>query len=275
MSEYRTFQSGQILTDAEQRELSPEDRKRYKTEQRIRAAIKLAESPGATEDEKIQATRTIARLMALFEIDMDALADKDDAKKPIEIVEFDWDVSNRLGLGDQRISVINRAVVLPLGGRMVYNSSRWADTPATANIFLPDDMVAFAKVLMASLLLQVETSMKVATAQHRRELMADRYVTKSDMTRMINEFRKGYLLAWADTVGRRVREGREEARQEASISMGKEVALRDPSALSRAAVEARYPKTRKARAVRVSDTGRTAGRRDGRTASIGGTAITK
>lgn len=274
MSEFRTFKSGQILTDAEQRELSPEDRKRYKTEQRIRAAMKIAEDSGSTADEKEQAARTIGRLLALFEIDLEALKDKDDAKKPLKIVEFEWEVSNRLGVGNQRVSVVNRAVVLPLGGKVVYTSSRWADVPVTVNVFLPEDMVDFAKVLMASFLLQVETSMKVAVTQHRRELMADWRVTKSDVTRLVNEFRRGYLLAWADTVGRRFREGREEARVEASIEMGKQIALRDPSALSQAALDKKYPKLRKARAVSVSQTGKTAGRRDGLRASLGGKELT-
>lgn len=275
MSQHSIFKSGQILSDDEQRKLSPEDKKRYKTEQRIRAAMRIAEDSASTAEEKEQAARTIGRLLALFEIDMEALAEKDDAKGPIKIVRFEWSVSNKLGLGDQRISVINRAVILPLGGRMVYSSGRWADSPAVATIFMPEDMVDFAKFLMASLLLQVETSMKVATTQHRRELMADWRITKNDVTRLIGQFRKGYLLAWGDTVGLRVREGREDARQEASIEMGKQIALRDTSLLSQAAVNEAYPKTRKARAVRVSDTGRTAGRRDGRKASIGGTAITQ
>ncbi len=274
MSQHRTFKSGQILTSAEQRELSPEDLKRYKTEQRIRAAMKISQDPASTPEEKEQAARTIGRLLALFEIDVDALAEKDDAKGPIKIVRFEWEVSNRLGVGDQRIAVINRAVILPLGGKMLYRSGRFADEPAVATIFMPEDMVDFAKFLMTSLLLQVETSMKVATTRHRRELSMDWRLRKSDITRLVTQFRRGYLLAFGDTVGHRVRQGREDARQEASIEMGKAIALRDTSALSEAAMKAAYPKTRKARSVLVSDTGRTAGRRDGRRANIGGNALT-
>lgn len=273
MTDFRSFKSGEILSDSEQRELSPVDRKRYKTEQRIRAAMKISESPAATPEEKEQASRTIGRLLALFEIDMQALADKDDAKAPVKIVRFDWDVSNKLGVGDQRVSLINRAVVLPLGGKMVYGSSRWADVPVTATIFLPEDMVDFAKVLMASLLLQAETSMKVATVQHRRELMADRRVTKNDATRLVGQFRKGYLIAFGDMVGYRMSQGREDARKEASVEAGTAIALRDTSALSKAAMDEAFPKTRKARNVIVSQTGQSAGRRDGRRADIGNKAL--
>jgi hypothetical protein len=130
--------------------------------------------------------------------------------------------------------------------------------------------VGFAKMLMASLVLQVETSMKVAAVQHVRDLRWN-YISKSEETTLVAKFRKGYLLAWGSTVGTRVAEGRKEARDEAQRFTGKELAVLNTSALAKKACDDHYgdQKLRKARTVLVSQTGQSAGRRDGRTAQLG------
>lgn len=273
MTEFRSFKPGEILSDTERAKLSPEDRKRYDLEQKLRKLMKVADDSGATDDERAQATRTIAKLITKYQIELDLLMDKSDAKGPIKIVRVEFDVSNRYGLGSQRAYALQLAVVSPLGGKLVYTSYRSTKMSTKCEIFLPEDVVDFAKVLMASLMLQVETGMKVATVQHQRELRMDWRVSQSRENTLVAQFRKGYLRAWGAVVGRRMAQGREEARQEASASSGKEIVLRDTSALAQAAMDELYPKVRTARSVIVSETGRTAGARDGRRAQLGSNEV--
>lgn len=274
MTEFRTFKSGEILSDTERAKLSPEDRKRYDLEQKIRSLMKLADNSGATEDERAQATRTIAKLIIKYQIDLSILREEaNGATGPVEIGTFTISLSNRYGLGGVRASAMSR-MIQPLGGKLIWwhNSSEPTGLPTICRIWMPEDIEDFAKTLIASLTLQVETSMKVASARYRRELQ-DNCVPRNEQASMLARFRKGYLLSWGDTVGYRIRQGRQDARQEAQRETGKEIALLDTSALSQAALDAwneeQGTKTCTARPVLVSETGKTAGRKDGMRAQLG------
>lgn len=275
MTEYRTFKSGEILSSDERAKLSPEDRKRYDVQEKIRKAMAIADDPSIGEDERAQAQRTVAKLIVQYEIDVTALMDKSEAKKTVTIEHFVVNVSNRYGMGGIRARALSRAVVVPLGGKMVFyhSSSDPTSVETRCDIFMPDDMVDFAKFLIASLTLQVETSMKVAAVQYQREIKFQ--VAPRHVSTMVAKFRKGYMLAWGSTVGRRMDQGREEARQEASAATGKEVALRDVSTLVENAVTAMYGKTRTARSVKISVSGATAGRRDGMRANLGNNELAR
>jgi hypothetical protein len=276
MTESRTFKSGEILRDDERDKLSPADRKRYDLEQKLRGLMKLADNESASEGERENATRAIAKLITRHQIDLALLREQETGKAngPVQIVRFEISVSNKLGLGGIRCRALHRAVISPLGGYSVFfhSSGQSTKTDARLEIYLPEDVVDFAKMLIASLMLQVETSMKVATVQHVRDLRAQ-WVSKREETRFVDRFRKGYLLSWGSAVGRRVAEGRKEAREEAERYTGKELALLDTTALAKQASkdwdEAHGFRTVSARAVLVSDTGKTAGARDGRRAQLG------
>ncbi len=276
MSEYRTFQTGEILSDGERAKLSPADKKRYDLEQRLLGLMKLADNEAATEEERDAATRMIAKLITRHQIDLALIREKETGKAsgPVKIVRFNLSVSNRFNLGGIRARALHRAVIQPLGGYSTYrhySGSTKIDT--TIEAYLPEDVVDFAKMLIASLVMQFETSMKVAGVQHQRELNDDWRLTKNDITRLMSLFRKGYLLSWGSAVGSRVAEGRKEARDEAVRYTGKELAVLDTSDLAKRASDewnkAEGSRVRTARTVRVSDTGRTAGRRDGMRAQLG------
>jgi hypothetical protein len=275
MTEFRTFTSGEILTDEERAKLSPADRKTYDLEKRLRILMALADDPRAAQGERESATRTIARLITLYQIDLTLLAQESGEAKPVEIVDFTTYVSNRFGIGNVRAQAIDYAVVQPLGGKTVWwhNPSHTTSTDTRLLILLPKDVVPFAKMLISSLSIQMETGMKVATAQHLHEIRWDGRMNKAQEAKAVSTFRKGYLMAWGETVGRRVRAGREDARQEASSSAGKEIALLDTRSLAQLALDAwnkeRGTKTRSARPVIVSEFGSTAGRKDGRKAQLG------
>lgn len=275
MTNFRTFQSGQTLSADERAQLSPEDRKRYDLEQKVKGLMKLADNPGATDDERDTATRMIAKLITKHQIDLALLREEARASRPVEIVSFEVYVSNRFGMGNVRAQAITSAVVEPLGGKVVWWHSASDSTKIDTKllIFLPEDAADFAKLLIPSLLLQVETSLKVATVQHKRDLDMDWRLTRNEVTRLMALFRKGYLLSWGRTVGARIRAGREEAREEASRETGKEIALLDYSQRSEAAMDAwredRGLKIRKARKVLFSADGASAGRRDGARARLG------
>lgn len=276
MTDYRTFKSGEILSDDERAKLSPEDRKRYDLEQKLRGLMKLANDERASDGERDNATRMISKLITRHQIDLALIREaKDGATGPVEIVRFEVLVSNKLGLGGVRCQALHRAVISPLGGHSVFfhSSAQSASTEARLEIYLAKDVVDFAKMLLASLTLQVETSMKVAAVRHKRELDWDWRLTKSDVTKLVSRFRKGYLLAWGSTVGSRVAEGRAEAREEAQRFTGKELAVLDTKELAKKASEdwnrANGFRITKSRPVLVSETGRTAGRRDGLRARLG------
>lgn len=282
MGEYRTFQSGEILSDTERAKLSPADKKRYDLEQKLRGLMKLANDEGAHDGERENATRMIAKLITRHQIDVALIREKEtgEASGPVKIVKFDIEVSNRFNLGGIRAQALNRAVIHPLGGYSVYFHYRHSTKVATiVECYLPEDVVDFAKMLLASLTLQVETSMKVATTRFVRELResADRQyiygLPKSVETSETAKFRKGYLLTWGSVVGRRVAAGRQEARDEAQQFTGKELAVLDTFALAKKTAqdlaEAEGSKIRSSRAVTVSQDGRMAGAKDGRRAQLG------
>jgi hypothetical protein len=276
MTQTRTFKSGEILSDEDRTKLSPADRKRYDLEQKIRGLMKLADDERASEGERENATRMIAKLITRHQIDLALLREQETGKAsgPVKIVRFEVGVSNKLGLGGVRCRVLHRAVISPLGGHSVFfhSSGQSSKVDARLEIYLPEDVVDFAKMLIASLTLQVETSMKVAVTRFVRELRMQ-YVSKNYETRETAKFRKGYLLSWGSTVGRRIAEGRQEAREEAQRFTGKELAVLDTSNLAKRASEewneANGFKIGKARAVVVSRTGQMAGVQDGRRAQLG------
>lgn len=277
MTEYREFKSGEILTDAERAKLSPADRKQYDLEQKIRGLMKMADSESATEGERENATRMMGKLLARHQIDLALLREQKTGKAsgPVKIVRFNIAVDNRFGLGGVRCRALHRAVVVSLGGYSTFrhSSQQSSRTQASMEIFLPEDVVDFAKMLFASLALQVEGSMKVAAARHLFDIRHNRWVTKAEEARLISQFRKGYLLAWGSTVGERLAQGRQEAREEAEKYTGKELAVLNTAALARKTsddfYEERGSKLRTARNVLVSATGSSAGRKDGRRAQLG------
>ena len=276
MSEYRSFKTGEILSDNERAKLSPADKKRYDLEQLLRGLMKLADDETASDGERENATRLIAKLITRHQIDLALIREKETGKAsgPVKIVRFKVEVSNRFNLGGVRACALHRAVILPLGGYSTYvhdSSSTRIATVITA--YLPEDVVDFAKMLLASLAMQVETSMKVASVQHQRELNDDWRTTKNVVARLMGQFRKGYLLSWGTVVGRRIAEGRKEARDEAQQFTGKELAVLNTADLAKKAAEDWHKeqgtKVRAARSITVSDTGRSAGRRDGMRAQLG------
>lgn len=274
MTDFRTFKTGEILTDAERAKLSPVDRKSYDLEQKIRGLMKLADSPSASEGERENATRMIAKLITKHQIDISQLRSAEKTG-PAKIISFEIFVSNRYGLGGIRATAIHRAVLTPLGGTSVkwHHASHSTKKDTRVACFISEDLADFAKMLIASLLLQMETGMFVASRQHQRELK-DNWLPANAITKQLGLFRKGYLFAWGDAVGARVSRGREDARQEAERETGKEIVLASDAERSRSAMEAWHDdlygsKMRKSRTVYVSQTGKIAGREDGRKAQLG------
>jgi hypothetical protein len=143
-------------------------------------------------------------------------------------------------------------------------------------VFLPEDVAAMAEILISSLLLQMEGTMKVAATQHRRDLI-EGWIDTAELNRMIYRFRVSYLMAWGKTVGARVRAGRQLAEHEASEATGKDIVLADTRDQAKRfsldwAKDSGYT-TRKTRTVMVTAHGAQAGRADGLRASIGGNEV--
>lgn len=242
---------------------------RSKIIDRIRVAMAIADNPSSSEQEREQATRTVSKLIAQYQIEMAEIRDIQKTG-PAAIVNFTVELSNRYSLGGIRARALAQAVVQPMGGTFVYwhNARQSSKEQTRMEIFLSEDVADAAKTLIASLILQVETTMAVAVRTHRREL-ADYGYYPSEIEKDVYRFRQSYLVGWGKAVSRRVLEGREEARVEASSATGKEIALVDDSQRSHAAKTAKYSKLTKARRVTVTSTGMSAGARDGRRADIG------
>lgn len=277
MSEYRSFKTGEILTDAEVAKLSPEDKKRYGREQKVRALMALVDDPATPEHERDNAMRMLSNLIARHQIDVTALRQKDN-KGPAKIVSFEVFLSNRFNLGGVRGSALSWAVVQPLGGTSV---KWWRSTDSTKEetrfmVFVSEDVVDFAKMLIASFTLQMETAMAVAVKQHRRELERQ-YLYPDEISKLVKNFRKSYIATWGSTVGRRMKAGRQEAAAEATREMGKEIVLVDDSKRAEAAQQDWFAeeygprsKMRSSRKIVItSHDGASAGRRDGQRAQLG------
>lgn len=274
---FRTFKSGEILSADDRAKLSPADRKTYDLEQKIRGLMKLAENSGATSEERDSATQMVSKLIARHQIDVALLREQTGgAKKAVKIVMFEVYLSNRYGMGNIRAQALSRAVVYPLGGQTIWWHRPTYSTKKDVRlaVWLPEDLVGVAQMMIASFTLQMETSMKVAGVQHKRELDMNWNITPNQVTKLLAEFRRSYLMAWGGMVGIRVKAGRKEAEQEATQALGKEIALIDTKVLADKASKdwnkAAYGRApRQARAVIVSQDGTTAGRKDGRRAQLG------
>jgi len=277
MGEYRSFNTGEILSDAEQAKLSPEDKKRYNREQKVRLLMALVDNPTTPEEERDTAMRMLSNLIARHQIDVTALRQKNNTG-PAKIVEFEVWLSNKFNLGGVRASAIHRSVAVPLGGTTIkwWSSSHSTKQDTRLVVFVSEDVVDFAKMLIASLTMQMETGLAVAVRQHRRELERQ-WLYKNEVNKLIRDFRKSYIVAWGHTVGARMTAGRQQAAREASAETGKEIVLVDDSKRSKAAQEAWHKeqfgpdaKLRSARRIVVtSEDGVSAGRRDGRRAQLG------
>lgn len=250
---------------------------RAKVIDRIRAAMAIADSPSATQQERDQATSVVSRLIAEYQIEMAELRNLQHTG-PSKIVNFDVSVSNRYGLGRVRTQAVHAAVVRPLGGHSINFASdvTSAKDQVRLAVFLPEDVASMAEILISSLLLQMENTMKVASTQHRRELI-DGWVSTSELNTLVYRFRVSYLMSWGKTVGARVRAGRQLAEHEVSEATGKDIVLADTSDQAKVAskswAEDNGYTTRKSRSVMVTATGVGAGRADGLRASIGGNEI--
>lgn len=277
MSEYRSFKTGEILSDAEQAKLSPEDKKRYSREQKVRSLMALVDNPSTPEEERDTAMRMLSNLIARHQIDVTALREKANTG-PAKIVKFEVWISNKFKLGGVRASAIHRAVASPLGGTTIkwWSSGQSTKQDTRLVVFVSEDVVDFAKMLVSSCLMQMESGLVVAVKQHRRELESQ-WLYKSEVTKLVADFRKSYIAAWGQTVGVRMEAGRKQAAREASAETGKEIVLVDDSSRSKAAQEAwhkaQYGPNSKLRASRrivyTSQSGISAGRRDGQRAQLG------
>lgn len=277
MSEYRTFQTGEILSDAERAKLSPEDKKRYDREQKVRALMKLVDNPATLEGERDAAMRMLSNLIARHQIDIAALREKT-SDGPAKIVEFEVHVSNKFNLGSVRATALHLAVAAPLGGTTIkwWSSSQSTKQDTRMVFFVSEDVVDFAKMLVASFIMQMETSLVVAVAQHKRELESQ-WLYPNEVAKLVKDFRKSYIAAWGSMVGRRMKAGRQQAVREASRETGKEIVLLDDSKRAEAAQKAwhkaQYGPNSKLRSARqfvfTSEDGKSAGARDGRRAQLG------
>lgn len=277
MSEYRSFKTGEILSDVEVAKLSPEDKKRYGREQKVRALMALVDDQATPEHERDNAMRMLSNLIARHQIDVTALRQRDNTG-PAKIVSFEVHLSNRFNLGGVRASVITWAVAQPLGGTTIkwWRSTDSAKKDTRLLIFVSEDVVDFAKMLVASFTMQMESSLAVAVKEHRRELERQ-WLLPKEVNQFVKDFRKSYLATWGTTVGARMKAGRTMAAKEATREMGKEIVLVDDSARTKAAQlawhKAQYGDRAKLRAGRrlviTSQDGASAGRRDGQSAQLG------
>lgn len=250
---------------------------RSKIIDRIRAAMAIADSPTASQEERDQATRTVSRLITLHQIEMAEIRDVQQTG-PAKIVNFEILLSNRFGMGLIRAHAMHNAVVAPLGGHSInfYSKKTSAKEMIRFVVFLPEDVASLAQILMSSLALQLESALTVAAKRHRRDLI-DGWVFDSELNRLMREFRTSYLMAWGKTVGQRIRAARQSAQEEASEASGKEIVLADTTARAKQSSQEWAASggitTSKPRKVKVTATGTMAGREDGMRASIGGNEI--
>jgi hypothetical protein len=277
MGEYRSFSTGEILSDSERAKLNADDKKRYDREQRVRSLMALIDNPATAEGERDNAMRMLSNLIARHQIDIAALRQKENTG-PAKIVSFEVNLSNRFNLGGVRASALAWAVAHPLGGTTI---KWWRSTDSTKKetrfvVFVSEDVVDFAKMLVASFTMQMETGMAVAVKQHRRELERQ-YLYPGEINKLVKDFRKSYVISWGQAVSRRMKAGRAQAATEASRETGKEIVLVDDSKRTEAAQKAwhqeQYGEKAKLRAGRklviTSDDGASAGRRDGLRAQLG------
>lgn len=265
---------------------------------KVRNLMKLAENPGATEDERDNASKAATKMIAKYQIEAAELRDAAKGEKA-DIVMFRMNISNKLGLGVRRADALTFAVIHPMGGKSLRTNPKMASYDSILTVFVSEDIKEAVEILLNSLALQMESGMAKAVAKYRREL-TDPWsrLDTNDVNRLVKAFRMSYLRTFGFVVGDRVAKGREEAlgevRMEAQAeayakgvdgkelaSVGAELVLVDDSARTQSAMEAWYSekngekkKIRKGRSSRLhSDAGLLAGRRDGLRADIGQTRI--
>jgi hypothetical protein len=266
------------------------DNKREMLLNTVRNMMARANDPRTPEEERDTATTLVSKWIAKHQIE-DAELREAEKSGPSKIVSFKFKVSNKNNLGKVRASALHWAVVTPLGGTSYKTTPQSAKYPATMTIFMPEEIVEFAKILLTSLSLQMETGLAVKSRDERRRL-EDRnwFETPSKITTKVANFRKGYLIAFGSTVGKRIKDGRKEAVQEARqeaqaeayargidgaelAKVGSAIALRDTRELADAAMNEHCPGLKTARQVKYSVQGYIAGKDDGNRADIGLTRV--
>jgi len=219
-------------------------------ENKISAMLRLAEDPGATQEERDHALERAMFFIAKYNIDSHALNMRNTtAEKPIKAVSETFTVTNPYrNLKNMLLNGISSA----LGGKLVVSGN-------TFHVFgLPDDLVRI-KTLFYSLL--VQGAMGMAAAQDNKPS----YVHGKT-------FNHSWYMGFVTTVNARVRNAAYRATAEAKKEApGTDLVLADRTNLVDAAVSARFGKLGKGRSVTSakSSIGYSLGTQAGYSADIG------
>lgn len=269
--------------------------KRAKLVETVRNMMAKANDPRNSEHERDVAARLATKWIAKHQIEAAELRDVEGKGEKAKIVMFRMTIGNKFGMGAARADALARAVVYPMGGKILRTNPSSAKHSSIMTVFISEDIKEAVEILLTSLLLQMESGMDKAVRTFRSE--APYYWDATYTAREVKAFRISYLRTYGFTVAGRVRTGRkeavEEARREAQAeayangmtdgrelaNVGAEIAIVDESERAQKALEAYFaklygkkPKSSRSSSL-VSYAGSQAGRRDGQTADIGLTRI--
>ena len=224
---------------------------------RIQQLLELAEHPGTPSEEKEAAFARAGALMQKYEIEEEEVRRSAGHGAEAIIVER-FAVSGRGGHGRERAWALG-AVARGMGCETAYTSNNASNRPRWIQIVGPRSTIENLKILLPSVLLQMENAAAKAVRDHLRELPA--WLSQAERTRESAIIRRSFMRGFGHGIERRLDAARSEYQQDLheqaaagdGVSGSRELVLLDRDQQIEAEFQRVFPKLRKARRPKYTD----------------------
>lgn len=224
---------------------------------RIRQLLALAEHPGTPSEEKEAAFARAGVLMQKYEIEEEEVRRSSGHGAEAIIVER-FAVSGRGGHGRERTWALG-AVAKGMGCATAYTANDTSNRVRWIQIVGPRSTIENLKILLPSVLLQMENAAAKGTRDRVRELPT--WLSQSERTRESAIIRRSFMRGFGHGIERRLEAARSEYQQDLheqaatgdGLSSSRELVLLDRDQQVQAEFHRAFPKLRKARRSKHTD----------------------
>ncbi|WP_376773832.1 DUF2786 domain-containing protein [Lipingzhangella halophila] len=252
--------------------------------ERVRGLLRMAEDPSVTDAESQAFTAKAAELMTRHAIaEAEARAQRGEAAE--SVTRMDFPVSGVGGHGKARVKAL-AGIAAAYGCQSAVRGNTSANTERTLIIVGTVSALDSLRVLLPSIMTQMEASARLTARNHVSDLREMRNYDRSTLATERNRFYRSFVRAYGYAVAERIREFRTRLREEPSgaagddsgtataegdtTSRGAELVLRDDVNRVQEDFQQRFPQLRPTRPERTHHrAGARAGYIRGRRAELG------
>lgn len=230
---------------------------RDRQSRRIRQLLELAEHPDTPSEEKEAAFARAGALMQKYEIEEEEVRRSSGQDAEAIVVER-FAVSGKGGHGRERAWALGR-VAEGMGCAIAYTANDTSNRVRWIQIVGPQSTIDNLKILLPTVLLQMENAAAKATRDRVRELPA--WLSNSERARESAIIRRSFMRGFGRGIEHRLKAATAEYQQELhdqavagnATSNSRELVLLDREAKIEAEFRNQFPRLRKARSPKYTD----------------------